>query len=45
MSALRLAGAFCCSLVYAVPVTTGLAAILVARVPPRALEGVHSHAH
>jgi uncharacterized membrane protein len=35
----------CIGLVCAVPVTTGLAAVLVARVPPRALKGVHAHAH
>ncbi|HEX3692548.1 MAG TPA: YibE/F family protein [Solirubrobacteraceae bacterium] len=35
----------CIGLVCAVPVTTGLAAVLVARVPPRAFKGVHSHAH
>ncbi len=35
----------CIGLVCAVPLTTGLAAVLVARVPPRALDGVHAHAH
>jgi uncharacterized membrane protein len=35
----------CIGLVCAVPVTTGLAAVLVARVPPHALKGVHAHAH
>ncbi len=35
----------CIGLVCAVPLTTGLAAVLVARVPPRALKGVHAHAH
>jgi uncharacterized membrane protein len=33
------------ALVAAVPLTTALAAILVARVPPTALEGHHGHAH
>ena len=33
------------ALVAAVPVTTGLAAMLVARVPPTALDGHHGHAH
>ncbi len=35
----------CIGLVCAVPFTTGLAALLVARVPPRALQHVHAHAH
>jgi uncharacterized membrane protein len=35
----------CIALVCAVPLTTGLAALLVARVPARALDGVHAHAH
>ncbi len=35
----------CIGLVCAVPLTTGLAAVLVARVPPRALKGAHAHAH
>jgi uncharacterized membrane protein len=33
------------ALVAAVPLTTALAAVLVARVPPTALEGHHGHAH
>jgi uncharacterized membrane protein len=33
------------ALVAAVPLTTALAAMLVARVPPTALEGHHGHAH
>lgn len=33
------------ALVAAVPLTTALAAILVARVPPDALDGAHGHAH
>ncbi len=33
------------ALVAAVPITTALAAVLVARVPPAALEGHHGHAH
>ncbi len=33
------------ALVTAVPLTTALAAMLVARVPPTALEGHHGHAH
>ena len=35
----------CIGLVCAVPLTTGLAAVLVARVPSRALTGVHAHTH
>ncbi len=35
----------CIALVCAVPLTTGLAALLVARIPTGALEGVHAHAH
>ncbi len=35
----------CIGLVCAVPLTTGLAALLVARVSPRALEHAHAHAH
>ncbi|MGA7704076.1 MAG: YibE/F family protein [Solirubrobacteraceae bacterium] len=35
----------CIALVCAVPLTTGLAALLVARVPARALESVHAHVH
>jgi uncharacterized membrane protein len=35
----------CIALVCAVPLTTGLAAVLVARVPAHALDGVHAHAH
>jgi len=35
----------CIALVCAVPLTTGLAALLVARVPARALQSVHAHAH
>jgi uncharacterized membrane protein len=33
------------ALVAAVPLTTGLAALLVARVPAAALHGHHGHAH
>jgi hypothetical protein len=33
------------ALVAAVPLTTGLAAVLVARVPTAALQGHHGHAH
>jgi uncharacterized membrane protein len=35
----------CIALVCAVPLTTGLAALLVARVSVHALENVHAHAH
>jgi len=35
----------CIALVCAVPLTTGLAAMLAARVPAHALDGVHVHAH
>ena len=35
----------CIGLVCAVPVTTSLAAMLVARVSPQALAGVHAHGH
>jgi uncharacterized membrane protein len=35
----------CIGLVCAVPVTTALASVLVARVSPSALKGVHAHAH
>ncbi len=35
----------CIGLVCAVPVTTSLAAMLVARVSPQALDGAHAHAH
>jgi len=35
----------CIGLVCAVPVTTALASVLVARVSPSALRGVHAHAH
>ena len=35
----------CIGLVCAVPLTTGLAAVLVARVSPQALRGVHAHSH
>jgi uncharacterized membrane protein len=35
----------CLGLICAVPVTTGLAAVLVARVPAGALAGAHAHHH
>jgi uncharacterized membrane protein len=35
----------CLGLVCAVPLTTGLAVLLAARVPPSALDGVHTHTH
>jgi uncharacterized membrane protein len=35
----------CLGLVCAVPLTTGLAALLISRVPATALGGVHAHAH
>ena len=35
----------CAALIVAVPLTTGLAALLVARVPPASLPDAHGHAH
>jgi uncharacterized membrane protein len=35
----------CMGLVCAMPLTTALASLLIARVPPRALEGAHAHHH
>ena len=35
----------CAALIVAVPLTTGLASLLVARLPPEALGAAHTHQH